>query len=236
MDPNLFHVDWDWMLEVITGIVLSRSFSNERSPSFSSIGFDLLSKARKIVPVLDASTLIASPPGACSVRVFVSKPSVLDAAQGRFDDALTALLRAHRLEPLTLQQHADPSVRPIDEVKRLMKTCRGAVILGLKQVHVRKGVFGTGTGCEVYLRDVRLPTPWNQIEAGMALMLDLPTLLLCEGSVTGGVFDQGATEGDIHRVELSAGPFDVSVLMDPFREWCHAVAAEEGLSLGARHV
>ncbi len=48
-----------------------------------------------------------------------------------------------------------------------------------------------------------LPTEWNQIEATMSLMLDLPTLVLLHNTVANrGIFDRGAANVFVHEFNV----------------------------------
>jgi hypothetical protein len=50
--------------------------------------------------------------------------------------------------------------------------------------------------------NLTLPTEWNQIEATMSLMLDLPTLVLLHKTVAArGIFDRGAANVFVHEFD-----------------------------------
>lgn len=53
----------------------------------------------------------------------------------------------------------------------------GAMIVGLEQFRVVEGIEKPAAE-DTEVQDIRLPTPWNHIEAGMAFMLDLPILIM----------------------------------------------------------
>ena len=38
------------------------------------------------------------------------------------------------------------------------------------------------------------PTPWNQLETGLLFGLGLPLLVLKQEGITGGIFDEGASD------------------------------------------
>ena len=79
----------------------------------------------------------------------------------------------------------------------------------------------SGTPEEANIKDTHLPTPWNQIEAGMAAMHGLPILLVCQSDMVSGVFD--ADDSDrVYRLELPLVE-DRRSLPDPFADWCVAV-------------
>lgn len=85
-----------------------------------------------------------------------------------------------------------------------MNDCAGAIILGFKQIVVQKCMEKQGTDRQNNDRkDFFLPTPWNQIEAGIAFVLNLPLLIIHEKGVEGGIFDAGVTDKFIHQIDLS---------------------------------
>jgi hypothetical protein len=71
-------------------------------------------------------------------------------------------------------------------------------------MHYRAGLpqifMHTGTVKNVPIDSrLTLPTEWNQIEATMSLMLDLPTLVLLHKTVASrGIFDRGAANVFVH--------------------------------------
>lgn len=96
-----------------------------------------------------------------------------------------------------------PGLAPLAEVLALMRQCNGALALGLRQLHVETGKAKAGSLLQQWLRIFYLSTPWNQIEAGMAIALGLPLLVAREKGVEGGVFDIGSSDRFIHRLSLA---------------------------------
>lgn len=97
-------------------------------------------------------------------------------------------------QPQTIGTNVVPMSSPFEEVRSLMKQCKGTIVLGLHQI-VAKDVKIKG---EVQT-DLILPTEWNQIEATMSLMLNLPTLVLLHRNVAArGIFDRGAANVFVH--------------------------------------
>ena len=70
-------------------------------------------------------------------------------------------------------------------VLEIMYECEGMIVLRIGQIMVKKSVE----------RDRRirglfyLPAAWNHLEAGIGFALKVPILIICEGGVEGGVFD-----------------------------------------------
>ena len=97
--------------------------------------------------------------------------------------------------PKTIGANTVPMEAPFNEVRYLMQECQCSIVLGLHQIiadNVR--IKGEDKGHMV------LPTEWNQIEATMSLMLNLPTLVLLHENVAErGIFERGAANLFVHK-------------------------------------
>jgi hypothetical protein len=155
-----------------------------------------------------------------SPQVFVSAPSVTDPSCRAIRELVVGALRA---ENAAIEQVQPPysGSAPMRSVATTMHGCWGVVIIGLPQLHVSEGRFRSGTAQAQELKDLRLPTPWNQIEAGMAAALGLPMLVISDGA-TGGVFDLG-TEGDEVRMIELRDDWDVLEIQEAVRDWASSL-------------
>jgi hypothetical protein len=104
------------------------------------------------------------------------------------------MLAAEGITPRMLDRPDYPRFGVIGEVQRLIGDCVGGVVFGYSQLTVREGVWRGGTPEEKQIRDVGLSTPWNNVEAGMAVIQGLPLLILSQKGVDGGIFD--VADGD----------------------------------------
>jgi len=88
---------------------------------------------------------------------------------------------------------------PFEDVRRLIKKCQCTIVLGLPQIFMQSGSVK-----QVAIdKNLTLPTEWNQIEATMSLMLDLPTLVLLHNSVANrGIFDRGAADVFVYEFDV----------------------------------
>jgi hypothetical protein len=95
--------------------------------------------------------------------------------------------------------------KPFDQIAELMASCRAALVVGLDRSH-GYAVFERekSDGQNVYL-DHYTPTPWNQIEGGMASSLRLPILILRERRL----HPEGIFEAESHGHYIF--PFDLRV-------------------------
>lgn len=158
---------------------------------------------------------------AAPMRVFLSKPGVLDNQQRQTIDSISSMLKKQDLICEALERSEYPKFGTLAEVRRLIGGCSGIIIFGFHQLKVLNGVWRSGTAEESQVRDVQLSTPWNQIEAGMAAMRGLPILLVCQPGVASGIFDLD-NNGHIYRVELPANENSRS-FQNCFANWCAAV-------------
>src|SRR5437867_13165257 len=98
---------------------------------------------------------------------FLSKPTAQSSMQSKFTLELEKILETRDFRIRSVGTSDFPNESPLLAVLKIMKDCHGAVILGLKQIHVNKGVLKQGTKYERKIQDLDLPTPWNQIEAAI---------------------------------------------------------------------
>jgi hypothetical protein len=134
------------------------------------------------------------------IETFVSRPTWAPAEIEAKLAGFYQLLEEKGFKANTIGKSQVALRTPFEDVQRLIKRCRCTIVLGLPQVFIQ-----TGSIKDVELEhDVALPTEWNQIEATMSLMLDLPTLVLLHGSVSSrGIFDRGAANVFVHAFDSS---------------------------------
>jgi hypothetical protein len=123
-----------------------------------------------------------------SPRVFVSRPAELTAAQEELQRRWLTTLSELRFEPFVLRREAYEPV-PWGQLRRAMEEMDGALVLGFRQLRVDRGEYRPDTP-EARAADGWLATAWNQIEAGIALALGLPLLVIAEEGVEEGIFER----------------------------------------------
>lgn len=135
------------------------------------------------------------------IDTFVSRPNW---APQIMEDRLKnfyQLLEDTGFKANTIGKSQTPLRSPFEDVSRLMKKCKCTIVLGLPQVFMH-----TGNVKHVPIdQHLYLPSEWNQIEATMSLMLDLPTLVLLHKDVASrGIFDRGAANVFVHEFDVMA--------------------------------
>lgn len=135
------------------------------------------------------------------IPIFVSRPTSLNPQQRTFAEYVCGVLEDLGLDTRTLGRTDYPTYNPLREVFSIAKHCSGALILGFIQCECTAGVSKPGTEQQKALRDpVVFPTPWNQLEAGIAYSLRLPILVFREHGINGGIFDPGVSDIFVHEM------------------------------------
>lgn len=132
------------------------------------------------------------------IQTFVSRPNWAPPIIEHKLAAFYQLLEDTGFKANTIGKSQAPLMSPFEDVRRLMKKCKCTVVLGLPQVFMHTGTVKH----EPITSHLTLPTEWNQIEATMSLMLDLPTLVLLHKTVAArGIFDRGAANVFVYEFD-----------------------------------
>lgn len=132
------------------------------------------------------------------IPVFVSCPTVLNKQQNNLRKMIIEIIEDLNMEARALGRSDYPKDFPMKEIAIIAKRCSGGIILGFEQTRITTGISKKGTKDEKAIADKILPTPWNDIEAGILFGLKLPLLLFKEKGISGGVFDYGITDVFVH--------------------------------------
>ena len=110
---------------------------------------------------------------------------------------------------------------PWEQLRRAVTTADGVVVLGFRQLHVALGEWRPGTS-EARTAAAWYPTPWTQIEAGMAVMADVPALVVADAEVGDGIFAPDVWGGRVFGLPASA---DAAARREILDAWAAAVSA-----------
>ena len=135
--------------------------------------------------------------------VFVSCPTKLSQEQDKKRALIIEYLNDLQLEPRALGRGDYPKDYPLKEVFIIVKHCAGGVILGFEQILVQTGSIRRETPDAKLItpeKSLKIPTPWNHLEAGILFGLKLPLLIFKEEGIEGGVFDYGISDAFIHNL------------------------------------
>ncbi len=115
--------------------------------------------------------------------VFVSVGGTATEEQEVFVRAVEDRLRSEGIIPHTVGRNTFSADAPLKAVTELMDKCRGAVVIALERSFFASGTEKRGGPDESTLANVKLPTPFNQIEAAMAYSRDLPLMVIVESDI-----------------------------------------------------
>lgn len=135
-------------------------------------------------------------------EVFVSAPSVMGPHDSLVMEQILRAVSATGARPRRFLRDEYGQAPPLEEISRRISTARCVVAFGPVQMRVSTGVWKYGTVEEEPLSSVDLPTPWNQIEVGIAVGLRKPVMLIRGGSI-GGVFDIPQDPGAIDIIDIT---------------------------------
>lgn len=136
---------------------------------------------------------------------------MLTVQQQALVDRVTHLLEEAGAEAVRLRREDHPASGSCAEIRRLTGSCSAAAIVGVSQLLVAEGTFRAGTAEVAPIRDAGLASPWNQIEAGMAIAMDLPILIVRSGIGDAGVFGMGHDSSTLTTLDVDEyGPVSAS--------------------------
>lgn len=124
--------------------------------------------------------------------IFVSVGSTATEQQEAFVRAVEDRLRSEGLVPHSVGRNTFSADAPLKAVSELLNKCAGVVVIALERTYFPAGTEKRGSKKEAQLSDVRVATPWNQIEAAMAYTLGRPILVIVEeGLRSEGLLERG---------------------------------------------
>lgn len=130
-------------------------------------------------------------------QIFFSIPSVLNPQESFYKESLRVYLKERGYRVIPYVRDLYPQFGQIKCVAERVKMASGMVVFGFKQTHIIEGYYRPGTEETKHWTDKWLPSPWNEIEVGMAAMKDIPVLILKEKGINTGIFDSVLSETDI---------------------------------------
>jgi hypothetical protein len=124
--------------------------------------------------------------------VFLSVSSKTTDEQEAFVRAVEDRLRSEGIRPHTINRNTFSSDAPLKAVTELMDKCVGTVVIALERTYFPSGLEKRGGSKEVTLSEIKLPTPFNQIEAAMAYSRGHPLMVIVEEGVKSeGLLESG---------------------------------------------
>jgi hypothetical protein len=156
-----------------------------------------------------------------SPGVFVSRPALLTGSQQALDRAWSVGIATLGFAEIAIAREAYAPL-PWEQLRGAIREADGALILGFRQLSVGAGLWRTGTPDEASANGW-YPTPWNQLEAGLAIMAGLPVLVAPEEGVVDGVFSSDILGGSVHGVPIDIWAGDDARRDPALQAWTIAV-------------
>lgn len=126
------------------------------------------------------------------LNVFVSVGGTATEKQEAFVRAVEDRLRSEGLVPHTVGRNTFSADAPLKAVTELLDRCSGTVVIALERTYFATGIEKRGGPKESALIEVKLPTPWNHIEAAMSYARGLPLMVIVEaGLKSEGLLERG---------------------------------------------
>ncbi len=119
-------------------------------------------------------------------KIYLSQGPYTDLHR-RVCDKIGELLEARGCEPVTVGQNAYGIKSTVEQVRKNMNACSGAVVVAFRRFRLAEAVEKPGTPDEKSISGRFLPTVWNHLEATFAYGRNLPLLILVEQ----GVYQEG---------------------------------------------
>ena len=152
-------------------------------------------------------------------KVFLSVGSSFNKTQEAFILAIEQYLRDNDLIPQTVGRTYFSSLQPLKAVNELMQECYGTIILALERTHLIEAIERRDSPKQVSLDNVKLTTPWNQIEAAMAYVNEHPLLVIVEAGVKSeGLLEHGF-DWYVLEVDGSSPPVDDPMFRAIIADW-----------------
>lgn len=159
--------------------------------------------------------------------VFVSVGATATAEQESFVRSIEDRLRSESLTPKTVGRNTFSADAPLKAITELMEKCSGIVVIALERSYFPSGLDKRGGPREVNLADIRLPTPWNHIEAAMAYTKHLPLLVIVEdGLKAEGLLEPGY-DWYVQTMPLEAMALGSNEFNGVLADWKEKVLASE---------
>jgi hypothetical protein len=124
--------------------------------------------------------------------VFVSVGGTATDKQETFVRAVEDRLRSDGLVPHTVGRNTFSTDAPLKTVTDVLNKCAGTLVIALERMYFPSGLDKRGGDKETPLLEVKLPTPWNHIEAALAYANRKPLMVIVEeGLKSEGLLERG---------------------------------------------
>jgi len=159
--------------------------------------------------------------------VFVSVGATATPEQESFVRLIEDRLRSESLIPKTVGRNTFSADAPLKAITELMEHCSGIVVIALERSFFPAGIDKRGGPRQASLAEVRLPTPWNHIEAAMAYTKHLPLLVIVEAGLKAEGLLEPGYDWYVQTLPLEATALGSNEFNGVLADWKEKVLALE---------
>lgn len=154
-----------------------------------------------------------------TTNIFVSVGRASTPEQEKFISAIEQYLRDNGFEPRIVGRTVFSSLQPLKFIEQLMHECSGTIIIAFERIYIQEGTEKRGSEAEKVMRDTKLPTVWNQIEAAMAYVLGHPLLVIVENGIRSEGLLETGYDWYMQWVKLDASTLNTREFSGVFGDW-----------------
>jgi hypothetical protein len=153
-------------------------------------------------------------------RIFISMGTPYSEKHSNFRDAVENFLRDQcKCDPRIIGKNEYPDGNPLTQIRDVMLSCHGVVVVAYERTLVIKGIEKRGGTGEKSLDEVSLTTPWNHIESAMAFGLKMPMYILCENGLKSEGLIEDKLDWRVQHIELSRHGLEQVDVAESIRSW-----------------
>lgn len=145
--------------------------------------------------------------------IFISCLGNLSPHQTEYINALVSEIRRLEFNPIFFPRDSYRNSGQISVIQSNIAEADGVIIVGLKNIQIKKGVYRPKSSDKANLSNIWLSSPWNHIEAGIASALGKPILIIHQAELTEGVFDKNINDSRITHIDAktTSGEFKSNI-------------------------
>lgn len=154
-----------------------------------------------------------------STDVFLSIGRIGSEKQEIFVSAMEDFVRSKGLNPRAIGRTDFSSRQPLLFIEEVMQECSGSIIIAFERLYIEKAQEFRSSEFSISVENAKLPSVWNQIEAGMAYVLKHPLLVIKEkGLKSEGILEFGY-DWYVQNIELDPEIFKQKQFIGIFEDW-----------------
>lgn len=160
-------------------------------------------------------------------KVFISVGSAGTAAQKEATDTIFRSLELAGLSPRQMEKNEWTAEQPLRGIRRVIEECQGIVVIAFTRYQFPTGTERQKDGSHKAIEDVKIPTVWNQIEAAMGYMRNLPLLVIAEKGLLSDGLIEGRYDWKVYWTDFTAAELASDAFLGYLQSWKQLVLSDE---------